>query len=195
LSFVDGADARITIWLCGHRLAALNGVAVWLGRIEKLGAVWIALAFLVGLYLWRAVLAAAGLAMLVGVTTAAADAASLAVKNVVERPRPFQAHHDVHPLYAVHSSSFPAGHAATAFAGALIIGNLLPRARPFCVALAVAIGLSRIYVGDHYPTDVLAGAFLGTVVAGGVLMVLVAVGRHMPPRFAKFDRLASIPGS
>jgi membrane-associated phospholipid phosphatase len=94
------------------------------------------------------------------------------IKDLVNRPRPFEAHPQIHPLYSVHSSSFPAGHAATAFAGATLLAYMAPRASPLFLALAVAISYSRVYVGVHYPGDVIAGAAVGALVAGAVIAVL-----------------------
>jgi undecaprenyl-diphosphatase len=163
-------DTSIAIWLATHRIAALNDPMVWLGTIEKLGAVWILLALVAGflrrLGLWRTV----ALAVVTAITTFAADALAFGVKDLTSRTRPFVAHEQIHPLYAVHSSSFPAGHAATAFAGAVLLTAVAPRACPAFFALAALIGFSRVYDGVHYPTDVLAGAALGAAV--GTVAVL-----------------------
>src|SRR5919109_1309062 len=101
----------------------------------------------------------------------AADAMSFGIKDLVHRTRPADAHPQIHPLYVVHSSSFPAGHAATAFAGALLLSYMAPRAAPLFVLLATAIGYSRVYVGVHYPGDVVAGALVGVLC--GLVAILV----------------------
>jgi undecaprenyl-diphosphatase len=179
-------DDRLAIWVATHRYAPLNDVFVWLGTIEKLGAVWIALAVLAGIATRRGARGTIGLAVLTAVTTFLADAASFGLKDVVQRTRPFVAHPEIHPLYAVHSSSFPAGHAATAFAGATVLAWAAPRATPFFALLAVAIGFSRVYDGVHYPGDVIGGAMLGALVA----LAAVATVQALAPRV----RSASIPG-
>ncbi len=60
-----------------------------------------------------------------------------------------------------HSHSFPSGHATTSFACATVLAFALPRLRLPLLALAAAVAWSRVYVGVHYPLDVLAGAVLG----------------------------------
>jgi membrane-associated phospholipid phosphatase len=59
--------------------------------------------------------------------------------------------------------SFPSGHATTGFALCFTAGFLMPRTFPVMLGLAVLIGLSRVVLGVHYPTDVLAGALVGTL--------------------------------
>jgi decaprenylphosphoryl-5-phosphoribose phosphatase len=59
--------------------------------------------------------------------------------------------------------SYPSAHSATSFAAARMLSPALP-AEPL-YALAVALGLSRLYLGLHYPSDILAGAALGAAVA------------------------------
>ena len=61
--------------------------------------------------------------------------------------------------------SFPSGHAATSFACATVLALAFPRLAVPLYVLAAAIGFSRIYVGVHYPLDVLGGAVLGIAVA------------------------------
>jgi undecaprenyl-diphosphatase len=61
--------------------------------------------------------------------------------------------------------SFPSGHAAAGFAGALVLGAHAPAFAPVFYALAVAVSLSRVYLGVHYPSDVAFGAFLGASIA------------------------------
>src|SRR5437868_1864071 len=182
-------DDRIAVWVATHRYGPVNDVFVWLGTIDKVGAVWILLALAIGLWRRRGIAAALGMAVLVGITTLAADSLSFGVKDLTARARPFEAHPQIHPLYVVHSSSFPAGHAATAFAGATLLAYLAPRLTPLFAALAVAIGFSRVYVGVHYPGDVLAGAVLGIVVGGAAVgLVELARRRHLGERARTFAR-------
>jgi membrane-associated phospholipid phosphatase len=86
------------------------------------------------------------------------------VKLAVRRRRPEL--NDLPPLTATVSRlSFPSAHCTTSFAAARAFGGLAP-AGPLYAA-AAAFALSRPYLGVHYPSDVLAGALLGTAIAGG----------------------------
>lgn len=64
--------------------------------------------------------------------------------------------------------SFPSGHTAAAFSGAWIASTVWPRKAPLFFGLASTVGFSRVYVGAHYPGDVLAGASLGMVIAEAI---------------------------
>ena len=85
-----------------------------------------------------------------------------AIKQVVRRHRPHLP--DLPPLTGTPTAlSFPSAHASTSFAGALCYSGLgLPIVPLY--GLAIGLSLSRLYLGVHYPSDVLAGALLGTLV-------------------------------
>jgi undecaprenyl-diphosphatase len=63
------------------------------------------------------------------------------------------------------STSFPSGHAASAFAFATSIGRVLPREAIVLQAFAAVVAYSRVHTGVHYPADVVTGSLVGVVVA------------------------------
>lgn len=62
-------------------------------------------------------------------------------------------------------NSMPSGHTAISFAGLVMIGMLTPKFKVFTWTLAILIGVSRVAVGAHWPSDVILGAFIGMVIA------------------------------
>jgi undecaprenyl-diphosphatase len=99
------------------------------------------------------------------------------LKAATDRPRPSVADPAIHPLVAVPGSrSLPSGHAAGAFAAALAVGLVHPRLRWPLLLLAALIALSRVWLGVHYLTDVIAGAALGCVVAYAAFRIAAIIG-------------------
>ncbi len=64
------------------------------------------------------------------------------------------------------SYSFPSGHSAAAFAGAMLLGSRYPRGRAAFLLVAGLVGFSRVYLGAHYPGDVVTGGVAGVGLAG-----------------------------
>ena len=109
----------------------------------------------------------------VALADVAADSLAGALKAAtgVERPPLRYAHPDA-LVAPPGGSSFPSGHTATSFACATVLSFFVPRAAPFFYLLALAIGFSRIYVGVHWPLDVLGGIVLGLAVGLAVTALL-----------------------
>ncbi len=97
---------------------------------------------------------------------ASAYGLNYAVKLAVRRPRP--ALHGLPALSPVVSAlSFPSAHATTSFAAARVYGDLVSPSALY--AAAVLFGLTRPYLGVHYPSDVVAGAALGSVIGSAAV--------------------------
>jgi undecaprenyl-diphosphatase len=139
-----------------------------LSAIGTWGAVWLVLGLLVALaqrrfYAFLAVAAADGLG----------QAASSAIKALVDRARP-----TFHPLVVEpNSSSFPSGHATSSFACALTLAWIVPELAVPSFVLAALIAASRVYLGVHYPLDVIGGAALGLAVATALRLLEAGLRR------------------
>lgn len=90
------------------------------------------------------------------------------IKNVLARPRPYITFPEVIPMVGIPSKySFPSGHTGFAFSVALSFCKYLPK--KYCVislVISALVGFSRLYLGVHYPSDVLAGVVVGFVASG-----------------------------
>ncbi|MFC5452478.1 undecaprenyl-diphosphatase [Paenibacillus aestuarii] len=94
---------------------------------------------------------------------------SLAVSGIIGhffyRDRPFVTHHVLQLIAHPANASFPSDHATGAFVIATSIWLYHRKAGKVWLALAACIAVSRVWTGVHYPTDVLAGALLGLLIA------------------------------
>ena len=128
---------------------------------------WLALALFLAA-LWRR----PSILVLVAAADLAADGLAYVLRDAIGRARPPVVYPEPEALVRVpHQAAFPSGHAATAFACATVIAWAAPRLRIPAFVLAAGIAWSRVYVGVHWPLDVLGGAVLGAAV-GAVLVFL-----------------------
>jgi undecaprenyl-diphosphatase len=98
------------------------------------------------------------------------------LKHLVDRPRPCQVLTNVHLLVSCGSGySFPSSHAVNNFAGAIVLSYFLPRWTWAFFSFASIVAFSRIYVGVHFPSDVLAGAIIG-IICGALVILLFRAG-------------------
>ena len=122
---------------------------------------------------WRSRLPVFRTVAIVAGTVWLTDLITLGIKLSVGRPRPFEVLPEADPLIVASvGTSFPSGHASMSVAGAIVLASLAPRLAPLFALLAVFVTVSRVYVGVHYPLDVLAGAAIGAVVGTAVVLGL-----------------------
>jgi undecaprenyl-diphosphatase len=95
------------------------------------------------------------------------------LKSWVARPRPFEVLSGVNLLMKAGSFSFPSGHAAMAFMAQTVLSYSFKKWRIALFILALSVGFARIYVGVHYPLDVLGGIIVGV----GLGYALLAIAR------------------
>ncbi|MES2765356.1 MAG: phosphatase PAP2 family protein [Bacteroidota bacterium] len=124
-------------------------------------------AVLIGLLLWFGKKRAFICVGLLVITVAASDSVnSRVIKELVGRVRPCSALKDARLLTGCGGGkSFPSTHATNNFAAAVLIGYFFKKTWPYGVGIAAMVAYSRVYVGVHYPADVLGGALVGVCFA------------------------------
>jgi len=159
---IQTIDENVLRWI-GETLRAdwLNPIMMFYTTLGNGGLIFIAAAVLLLFFRrTRRAGAAAGVAMILGLLFT-----NLIIKPLVARPRPWVVMEGWQALViSSDMNSFPSGHTTAAFAFAMAICAVLPKkwAKAAALIAAALMGFSRLYVGVHFPTDVLAGAVIGT---------------------------------
>lgn len=159
-------DGQLLVAIQGLRMSWLDPIVSLYTKLGDAGILWIVLSLL--MLFWKPTRRAGALAlcaMILGLVVT-----NLTIKPLVERARPWLDWPIVPLVTEKDPNSFPSGHTCAAFAAGMSWVRALPWrwGRIAAVVLAVCMGLSRLYVGVHYPTDVLVGAVIGALCAWAV---------------------------
>jgi undecaprenyl-diphosphatase len=176
---VDYQFERLINAAAGHE-PALDAVMVLVASFAApamiaLVLLWLAVGW------WRNDAAERRLALMAGLAASGALAVNLAISHVWYRPRPFADHPDTVSVLLRHSadSSFPSDHAAAMFAIGFLIHHRHRRLGLAVIAAAAVVGFARVFVGDHYPGDVAAGAAVGAILGIGLRRLLSSVAKRI----------------
>ena len=152
-------EISILLWIQENLRGSLDSVWVWITSLADKGWFWILLAVvLVCFKKTRFVGATALVALIFNYLLA-----NVILKDLIGRPRPYTVSEELVTLVKHLSSySFPSGHTSCSFAAAFVLFFMMPKKVGIpALVLAALIGFSRMYVGVHYPTDVLGGILVG----------------------------------
>lgn len=159
-------DGELLVAIQGLHMGWLDPIVSCYTKLGDAGLLWIALSL--AMLFWKPTRKAGALAL--GAMILGLIVTNLTIKPLISRPRPWL-DWPIVPLVAENDpNSFPSGHTCAAFAAGLSWVRTLPWrwGRIAAAAAAVLMGLSRLYVGVHYPTDVLTGAVIGSLCAWAV---------------------------
>ena len=175
MSSLLALDGNILLFLQEYMRAEVwTPVWIMITSLGNGGMIWIAVSIL--LLISRRTRAIGMAAMLsMGICFLCAN---VFLKNVIARPRPYEVIEGLTALIPYPTDySFPSGHTTASFACALILLRLLPRKYGIpALILAILIAFSRLYVGVHYPTDVVGGIVVA--LAGSSLALILLSKRE-----------------
>ena len=171
-------DGRLLLWLKeAFSHPVLDKIMIFISSLGNKGFIWIAIGVLFLLFgyrnkIWR------NRGFLVLFSLAANFlACNVVLKPLIDRTRPYYVL-DYTPLIPpVGDPSFPSGHTSASFAAATAIYAINKKWGIAAYAFAAVMGFSRLYLGVHFPTDVLAGALVGIVAAMVIIKIFDAKQR------------------
>lgn len=180
---IQAFDIRILYWIADHlRSGLLTPAMVFLTHLCDHGEIWLTLALLL---LLRPGTRRCGFAILLSMGLGAV-LGNVVLKNMLARPRPFVTYPDLIPLVQIGGYSCPSGHTLASFTASTAIFCFYRKAGIATLLLAALIGFTRLYVGVHYPTDVLFGALLGLLLGAAASYITKALTQHF--HYARLKR-------
>ncbi len=176
---LDSKEGEVLLWIQDDlRAAWLTPIMKVITYLGEYGWFWLVVSM--GLIAWKKY-RPAGVLCLISLTGALL-VNIIAIKHLFERARPYETIEGLTSLIGRQSQySFPSGHASAAFAASVVIFMLMPRKIGIAaIVLAFLISFSRLYVGVHYPTDVLYGAISASIFS---VFCVVVYRRKFADRF------------
>ncbi len=168
---LDAGSAERRLCLAMNRWGARHALRRFFGVVSRLGdgVFWYALMAVLAAFSGpRGIVAALHMAL----TGLVAAAMYRGLKRWTRRPRPFRTHDGIVPYIApLDEFSFPSGHTLHAVSFTLIALAYFPLLAPVLVPFTLLVALSRIVLGLHYPSDVLAATVIGCGLGAGSLWV------------------------
>jgi undecaprenyl-diphosphatase len=184
MHLIESIDFSLMNWLRSVESPALDVAMTWISSSGGGGLLWLTLA-IIAFVRPRDRAAAWRVMLTVALCYVVVDGIA---KPLVGRSRPTPlataAKRELPPMPRTYS--FPSGHAASTFGAAVSVSRMWPQTRVVWWTLAILIGYSRVYLGHHYPLDVIGGGLLGIGIAFWVLG-----GRH--PATSATTLPASLP--
>ena len=156
-------DDQVLISLSEHRTPAKTGFFLFLSKHNDVVNIGVPAGLLVGGIISNDKQMRQN-ALYVASSSAVNALVTMLVKKVAKRPRPFLGQVKINAVYQPAHYSFPSGHTSTSFTTATALSQAYPKWYVIAPAYLYAgsVSFSRLYLGVHYPTDVAAGALLGT---------------------------------
>lgn len=154
-------ESGILLWIQENLRGAWDKIVVFITFLGDAGWFWIALTVLL-LIIRKTRIRALGPAFALAIDVIVCN---VTLKNLFMRPRPYVSFDFLVPLgHLDNETSFPSGHTCSSFAAAAAIYFMYGKKAGIpAFILASLISLSRLYVGVHYPTDILAGVIVGVL--------------------------------
>lgn len=153
-------EASIILWIQENLRGVMDGLWLFITHLGDDGILWIILGIV--LLFWKKT-RPIGFTMLLSLLFDFLMI-NVTLKDLIARPRPFVVNEAITPLITDVSPyrSFPSGHSGGSFAAMFALYKWVPKKIGIpALILAALVALSRLYVGVHYPTDILAGCVIG----------------------------------